>query len=511
MKTKDIAVAEPEDTGSLGLMSVISIIVGIVIGASIFKVPGLIFANTSDPWTGLGLWAFCGFLALIGAFCYAELATTYPRSGGDYVYLTRAYGPWCGFLFGWAQLSIILPTSIGAMAYVFGEFATVIYALPDYTGLGLTSAFSYAFLAIVVVAFLNILGVTLGKFAQNVLVIAKLTGLLAIVVVGFGWAESSPVDWPRPHPDTFNWGALAIILVLYAYGGWNDSAFVAAEVRNPKRNIPLALIVGVGIITVAYLLVNAAYLTGLGFEGVTARGPDVGPVPTRLLDKAFPDYGAKAMSIIVMISALGAVNGLTFAGARVYATLGNDHPLFGWLGFWRPGHGAPILALIVQALITLAMVVAVGTSEGTRIVNDALSASSEWVHGVFDTVGLGTYAPPPFAPVGDWNPDRAFELLFAHGAPAFWIFFLATGFSLFTLRTRDAALPRPFPVPLYPIVPFIFCCMCIYMLYKSTIYVIGPAQDYNLEHPLFALPLVLIGLPLYWLSRAIGYHGSAES
>ena len=495
--------------GSLGLWSVISIIVGIVIGASIFEVPGLIFANTSDPGAGILLWAFCGLLALIGAFCYAELATTYPRAGGDYVYLTRAYGPWCGFLFGWAQLSIILPSSIGAMAYVFGEFATVLFKLDDYTGLGLTSEFSYAFLAVTVIALLNIIGVTLGKLAQNILVILKLIGLLAIVVVGFGWAESNPMDWPRPNAGTFHWGALAIILVLYAYGGWNDAAFVAAEVRNPRRNIPLALIIGVGIITVAYLLVNTAYLTGLGFDGVQPDR-DRPPVPTLLLAKAFGDSGAKAMSVIVMISALGAVNGLTFAGARVYATLGNDHPLFSWLGFWRPGHGAPILALIVQALITLVMVVAVGTSEGTRIVNEALSASSNWIHGVFETVGLSNYAPPAFAPVGEWDPSRAFRLLFAHGAPAFWIFFLATGFSLFTLRTRDANVPRPFPVPLYPILPFIFCCMCIYMLYKSTIYVVGPAEDYNLEQPLFALPLVLIGLPLYWLSRLIGYHGEPE-
>src|SRR5438067_11886949 len=105
-----------EDQGSLGLWSVISIIVGIVVGVSIFKVPGTIFSFSSDPWTALAIWAFGGFLAVVGAFCYAELATTYPRAGGDYVYLTRAFGTWCGFLFGWAQLIVLLPASIGAMA-----------------------------------------------------------------------------------------------------------------------------------------------------------------------------------------------------------------------------------------------------------------------------------------------------------------------------------------------------------------------------------------------------------
>src|SRR3954453_5751641 len=153
------------DRAQLGLWDAISIIIGIVIGASIFKIPWLIFMNTSDPWTGLAVWVFGGFLAVVGAFCYAELATTYPRAGGDYVYLTRAFGPWCGFLFGWAQLIVILPASIGLMAYVFAEYATAIHRLEDYTGLGLSSEFSYAFLAIAALSLLNLLGVTLGKFA----------------------------------------------------------------------------------------------------------------------------------------------------------------------------------------------------------------------------------------------------------------------------------------------------------------------------------------------------------
>jgi len=120
---------------------------------------------------------FGGALAVVGAFCYAELATTYPRSGGDYVYLTRAFGPWCGFLFGWAQLAVLLPAAIGGMAVVFAEFATATYRLADYTGLGLSSEFSYAVLAVVVLSSLNILGVTLGKSAQNLLTLAKVIGI----------------------------------------------------------------------------------------------------------------------------------------------------------------------------------------------------------------------------------------------------------------------------------------------------------------------------------------------
>lgn len=489
-KEKDGLVIE----GSLGLWSVISIIVGIVIGATIFFLPGLIFLNTNNAWSALAVWGLCGLLALVGAFCYAELATTYPRAGGDYVYLTRAFGPWCGFLFGWAQLSVILPASIGAMAFVFADFATQIYALPDFTGRNLSSQFVYAAGAVAILSLLNIIGVTLGKIAQNVLAIAKIVGLLAIIVAGFGWAESSPVDWPAVDAESFGWSGLAMILVLYAYGGWNDAAFVAAEVRNPRRNIPLALLLGVAIITICYVLVNAAYVTGLGFRAVQ-QGDQL--LAARLLEKAFGPNGATAISIIVMVSALGAANGLIFAGARVYATLGNDHPLFTWLGHWRPGFGAPILALIFQALITLGMVFIFGTTEGQEIVNNGIGMLNQGLDAIGLRSDIGITTP------AEWTAGKAFSALVTYTAPIFWVFFLATGFALFTLRTRDANLPRPFPVPLYPILPFIFCNMCAYMLFESTVYI-------ELR-VLFAVVLVLIGLPLYGLSRLIGYRGEPDA
>jgi amino acid transporter len=202
------------------------------------------------------------------------------------------------------------------------------------------------------------------------------------------------------------------------------------------------------------------------------------------------------MSVIVIISALGAANGLIFTGARVYATLGNDHSLFGWLGYWRPGHGAPILALIAQAIITLGMIAAVATAGGHGVVNEVLHYTAQAI----DSAGFGDWIK--IAPGGEWSADRAFDVLVSHTAPVFWVFFLATGFSLFALRSRDPNRERPFPVPLYPVLPFIFCNMCVYMLYQSVMYV--------KERALFAVVLVLIGVPLYFLSRAIGYHGNAE-
>src|SRR5437660_11334622 len=154
----------------LSLWDAVSIIIGIVIGAGIYETPPLVFRNVSGPWTGLGVWAFAGLLCLFGALCYAELASTYPRSGGDYVYLTRAYGPWAGFLFGWAQLAVILTANIGMMAYVFADYAVRLWPGP---------AWCWAALAVVALTLLNLLGLAFGKGAQNVLTCAKVLGLAA--------------------------------------------------------------------------------------------------------------------------------------------------------------------------------------------------------------------------------------------------------------------------------------------------------------------------------------------
>ncbi len=455
-------------SGGLGLWDAISIIVGIVIGTTIFMVPSLIFLNVSDPLMGLLVWAVGGVLALIGALCYAELATTYPRSGGDYAYLTQGLGRWVGFLFAWTQLVVIFPTSIGLMAYVFGDFASGIKDLKGEFDFGVSSKIMYAFLAVIVLSLLNIVGVALGKLAQNLLTFAKVLGLIAILVAGFCWPESNPIDWRFEDRAPLGWDTLAIILVLYAYGGWNEAAFVAAEVRDQKKNIPRALIFGVGLITVIYVLVNMAYITGLGFETARTKGR----LPELLLTQPFGEYGGKAMSILVIISALGAVNGHIFTGSRVYATMGNDHRLFGWLGHWKPGRGAPILALIAQALITLGMLSTFGTEEGHDFINQNLTR-----------VGIKPAA---------WNADTTFETLVSHTAPVFWTFFLLTGLSLFVLREKNPNLARPFSVPFYPVLPIIFCNSCVYMLYQSINYVRWGA--------LVAVALVLLGLPLYWLS-----------
>ena len=449
----------------LGLFDTISLAVGIVVGVAIFKVPAGVFRNVADPWHGLAAWLAGGALSFIGALCFAELAAAYPRSGGQYVFLSRAFGPWMGFLFGWAQLVAIITGTIGAMAYVFADYAVRFFSIsPNYSAV-------LAVAAIVGLTAMNLLGVVVGKTMQNILTVAKVIGLGGIVAAGLfggGIAPAPTVSVPPNGPGI----GLAMILILYAYGGWSDVAYVAAETRQRRRNIPLALLIGVGVVTLLYLAINVAYLAGLGFAGLQTSAAPAADV----LSASFGPIGGKAMSLLVMISALGAINGMIFAGARVYAALGADHRLFALLNRWSPRFETPVWSLGTQGIVATALVTAVGTATARTGLDSALGM-----------VGLDSL---PWHQYGG-----GFETLVAGTAPVFWLFFLLTGLALFVLRWREPTRRRPFRVPLNPVVPVIFCGMCLYMLYAAVVYAGALAL-------LGIVPLGL-GVPLYLISRAV--------
>ena len=461
-KLSDNSASETDDAAPLSLWDSVSLIIGIVIGSTIYKTPGVIFSNVSDPWTGLALWVLCGGLSFVGALCYAELATTYPRSGGEYNYLTRAFGSWAGFLFGWAQLAIIQTGSIGALSYVFAEYAAKFFKSSE------TSTVWFALGAVVALTLLNMLGVHAGRHTQKVLVVAKLLGLFLLIVAGLAsnseatLAVAKPVDGP-------GW-SLAMILVLYAYGGWNDAAFVTAEVRNRSRNIPRALLLGLGLITIMYLLVNIAYLRALGFEGLRASQQPAADA----FSAAMGEHAGRAMSLLVMISALGGLNGLILAVSRVHATVGADHALFSWLGHWSTRTKTPVFSLLAQGLVTVVMILGVGTESGRTTIDEGIRRCS--------------------LPAVPWERyDGGFNTLFAASAPIFWLFFLATGFAYFVLRVIDRDRPRPFKVPLFPLCPLLFCGMSAFGLYSAVNYA-APLL------PIIAIPFAM-GLPLFAISQ----------
>jgi amino acid transporter len=458
----------------LGLWDVVSIMIGIVVGTGIYETPPIVLNNVAGPWEAMAAWALGGVMSLVGAFCLAELAATYPRSGGDYVYLTRAFGPWLGFLFAWFQLSVVRGGNIAMMGFVFADYAASVEKELDEWRWLLAGA------AILILTVLNVLGVVFGKRTQNVLTLAKVIGLGGILVVGFAWPQPLEVlETPALHrAPAF---ATAMVLVFLTYGGWNDAAFVAAEVRGGPRAIARALLLGTVAITLLYLLINAAYLWGLGFE----QGRQSQAIAADLLKLRLGPWGGRAIALLVMVSALGAINGMLFSGARIYASLGADHPIFAWLGRVNRRTRSPWGALLVQSAVSLGLIGVVGTPIGRTWVNDLLTKA-----------GLRAV---------EWTGHGGFEVLSVATTPVFWLFFLFCGLAVFVLRQRDPHLERPFTVPLYPELPLIFCGICAYMIYAGIEY----AQSIHLLGGLVIVAgaLTVAGLLLYRLS---GWMGSKK-
>ncbi|MGH9969833.1 MAG: APC family permease [Pyrinomonadaceae bacterium] len=399
---------------TLSIVDAIAIIVGIVVGAGIFKTPSIVAANTGSEAAFLIAWLFGGAISLVGALCYAELASAYPSEGGDFHYFSLSFGRSVAFLFAWARLAVIQTGSIAILAFVFGDYATQLMSL------GAQSTAIYAGTAIILLTALNSFGVKQGTLTQKILTGVKVLGLLSVVLIGFFLAGSNPPTALNMPNGSFG---LAMVFVLLTYGGWNEIAFASAEFQDVRRNMLKALLWGIAIITAVFLLVNVAYLRGLGLEG-TARS-DV--VAADLIKAALGESGAKFISLLIAVSSLGAASGTIFTGARTNYALGRSFRPLRFMGRWH-AKNTPLGALVVQGAIALLMV-AFGAVE-----------------------------------------RRGFETTVEYTAPVFWFFFLLSGISLIVLRTTDPNTPRPFRVPIYPVVPLLFCSASAYMLWSSLAY-----------------------------------------
>lgn len=403
---------------ALSMIDAVALIVGIVIGAGIFETPALVASNTGTNFTVLFAWIMGGIVSLIGALCYAELATTYPHVGGNYYYLQRAYGNPIAFLFAWARMTIVQTGSIALLGYVFGDYASEILPLGSYSGA------IYAAGAIVLFTLINILGLRQGKGVQNWLTAAKVLGLILVILAGLTHSGSAAPQVATGSPISTNWG-MAMIFVLLSYGGWNEAAYISAEIRNPNRNIARSLFWGIGIIAAIYIAINFAYLQGLGVSGMANSSA----VAADLMRNAYGQPGVVFISLLVAVSALGALNATVLTGARTNYALGQDFKVFGFMGSWQGEKNSPIPALLIQGAIALLL------------------------------VGLGA-----------WQ-RKGFETMVDYTAPVFWFFFLLVGFSLIILRFKEPDRLSAFRVPFYPITPILFCGICGFLLYSSLIYV----------------------------------------
>ena len=261
-----------------------------------------------------------GAITLIGAFCYAELATAYPREGGDYVFLTRGLGRRTGFLFAWSEFWIVRPGNIGAMAYVFARYASELLPLRGDSA----DLLIYALGSVALLTVINVLGVQTGKWTQNVLTTIKVAGLLAVFAVGM-WLFAGQTPPPKPATPTWDGGfRLAMILVLFTYGGWNEMSYVAAEVRDPNRNILRALLLGTMAVTGVYLLVNIAFIGALGFQGVR----DSKALASDVLRHSFWRSRRQSDQPADLHQLPGGDQRHDLHRARVYYALGTEHRLY---------------------------------------------------------------------------------------------------------------------------------------------------------------------------------------
>lgn len=437
----------------LGLWDGVSIVVGIVIGSFIFFLgPFLVALNTTSWGMMLLAWVAGGFLCLCGALSYAELATAYPKSGGEYSYIRRAFGPEMSFLFVWARSTVIQTGSIAMLAYIFGK------NMAQLAPIGRSGPMVYALLAIFALTAINVLGWKTGKWTQNILTSAKVLGLAAIIVVGLFVA---PAAAPAGPVDTSGAAfGLAMVFVLMTFGGWNEAAYVAGEVRNPKRNMIWVLLVSLAVLTVLYLTVNLAYLRTLGFAGLRngLDGTDPRCVAATTMSRGVGDWGGTAITILIAVSVLGAVNGCIFTGARAMNALGADYRAFGFLGRWHQRLGTPVNAVLVQSAIAMLLVLLPNLGKGfQKAFGDEAAAMVEYT------------------------------------APVFWLFMMLVGLSVFILRTWEPQIERPFRVPFFPVTVVLFVLMCGYMVYSSLAYTKAGA--------LVGVGVLLLGVPLYVISR----------
>jgi amino acid transporter len=421
--------------------------VGMVIGVGIFKAPSIVAGNTSSSAEFLFAWLLGGVISLCGALVYAELSARHPETGGEYAFLHHGLGRGAAFLFAWSRMTVIQTGAIAAVAFVFGEYASEIWRL------GAHSTALYAALSVVALTLLNFAGTLQSKLLQKVMEIALIAGLLFLAIAGLTVGGT-----PKPAAPAAGGGdfLFAMMFVFFTFGGWNEAAYLAGEVREPRRNMLKILVGGIVAVTLLYLLVNLGYLAALGQGGIAASKA-VGADVMRLVAG---DAGAVLLSFIVCISALTTINAAVFTGARTNFAMGRDYPLFRKLGDWRERGSTPANALILQGAITLVLIAAA-----------AMTAKD------------------------------GFDAMVAYTAPVFWTFFLLTGVVLFILRVKSPTA-QGFKVPFYPVIPLVFCAMCGFMLWKAVAYVFNPHYGPKFGSLVLAGLLVMAaGIPLYWLAR----------
>jgi len=432
--------AAPRQT--LSLFDGVVMVVGMVVGIGIFAMPSQVAMFAGNSFNYLALWLVGGVLALNGALCYAELAGRFPGAGGEYNFLSRAYGTKLALLFAWARCSVIQTGSIALVAFVYGDYANSL--LP----LGSLGAAIHAAIIIVIFTAINMAGTFQGALAQKIFTSMDLAALVLILlaglmlVLGDGNAASVPAA-PSSGGGMSGMIGLAVVFVMLTFGGWNESAYLSAELKDGKRNMVRVLVISILLVTALYFAVAYIYLQAVGYEALTKSST----IAADVMGAAFGPMGATAIALFVCGAAISTLNATIFTGARIYYALGRDLPWLGKFGRWNAAGENPANAFLVQGAVALALV--------------ALAANQN---------------------------KSGLQSMVDYITPVFWLFMTLVGISLFVFRHRGAGDQGGYRVPLYPVTPILFIATCVYMLYSSV--------DYVKDGAYWGLAMLLAGVPL---------------
>lgn len=443
----------------LGLFDSTMVMVGIIIGSGIFVTTGIMAKYIPSAGLLLLAWIVGGLLTLAGALTYAELGAAMPEAGGQYVYLREAYGPMAAFLFGWILFLVYMSGGIAGLALAFGEvfgkffpslsmdsiiLNKTIKVFHTSVPISLSAGQFVGVGVILLLSFFNYIGVIFGKLIQNFFTVIKIGMVMAIIVLGFVVGKGTAPNLTL-NPGGWSFGqmifgfGLALVAISWAYDGWNNVNFVAGEIKNPKRNLPRALILGTIGVTVLYVLINYIYLYALPMNKIIGEIKIAEQATTSLFSESIGGL----ISAVVLISIFGAMNGSILAGPRVYYAMARDKLFFKKASEVHPRFKTPGFAIIIQGIWASILTLA------------------------------GT-----------------FEQLFTFAmfiAIAFWI---AAAFSVFTLRKKFPDLPRPYKTWGYPVVPILFILASLGILLNTLI-----------EKPIEALAGILftaLGIPVYF-------------
>ena len=411
---------------------------GGIIGSGIFMVPATVALYTASSSLFFMVWILGGIVSLFGALSVAELGAAMPKAGGQYVYLNEAYGPVWGYLYGWSAVAVINTASMAAVGVAFAEYLKFFYTITD------LAVKEIAIFSIILLTIINIVDVKSGARFQNIFTFAKLGAILGVILLGLflegGSTQNfSPLFTDRPPLSLIGPLGLAMVAVLWTFDGWIFVTYVAGEVKNPERNIPLSLIFCMVIVVSVYIALNTVLVYVLGFDQMI--GSEL--VMADAASKFIGGKGAAIVTIIILISLIGANNGFILTSARINYAMARDNRFFKQAAFIHPKFQSPANALIIQCIWACIL-----TFSGT------------------------------------------FNQLITYIIFASWIFYGMSAGAVIILRKKKPDLDRPYKTPFYPWIPIIFILFAIFLTVNT---ILEAPRDAAI-----GTGIILAGLPLYY-------------